>query len=320
MTTFDLAKMLLTGLVGLAGFLYYLSHIFEHGASKTAIEQFRAIVERGTIVPALRAAFKFFALSADQFFGPKLLSFRSVTMSTLLSTFWIGVVLATCLAVFPNYSSWLSSKASLNLIARSAALLFVTTIVADFISVCATRFIVRVVLGKGRSWLLPALIVDLVVSAGIFYVLFSSAKFLLFPSLPFPGIFTSFETWLNPAGLPIQMQFLQDLTSDMLVPDGSGAFKISGNLLAEVVYAFPESVTFFSSLLTSLWLWLYVVTYLLLVAAVRLERRWSAAKRLLNLEHSPMYSLSLAVLTTYISLSALVLAIHAVIRAWSSAA
>ncbi len=159
---------------------------------------------------------------------------------------------------------------------------------------------------------MSAVAIDLVASVLVFYFLFTAAKLLVHPGNGALGLLDSLRVWLNPAGLPIGIELLQPLSADMLVSRGGGNFDIKGGLLTEIVYAFPEPVLFLSSLLTSVWLWLYVLGYLILFAAVRLDRIGVSARKFLKVAEDPINSLALAIVIASAVLFAIILASSAI--------
>jgi uncharacterized membrane protein len=312
MTTIDLAKVLLPALVGIAAFCYYFAHLAEKGASDLAKRQLSQLTHERRLLPVIRAAFVFFLYASDKYFGPRLISWQALRRSAALSIVWIIFVLVMCVALYPNYTSWLGNKMSRQLILQSAGILLLVSLLIDYISVCVTRAIVQTAARKGRSALIFAVIADLVISVLLFYIFFTATKSFLQPHTTPMGLVESLQVWLSPGTLPVNLQFLQSLNSNMLIPRGENSFDIKGGLLTEIVYAFPESVLFFSSLLTSIWLWLYVIAYALLFVTVRLDRVGTRAKRYLQLSENPIYALAFAMVISCALLFLVILMFSAV--------
>lgn len=310
--TLSLAKVLLPALVGIAAFCYYMAHLAERGSSEVAKQRLRQILLERKMLPAMRSAFVYFLRASDRYFGPKLISWKALFRSIALSIFWTTGVLAACIAFYPNYTSWLGGNISRKLILQSAGVLLAASLTADYVCVCVTRAITQAVVAKGRLWLISAVVVDLVVSVLVFYFLFTIAKLVVHPANGALGLLDSLRVWLDPAGLPIGIELLQPLSADMLLARGGGNFDIKGGLLTEIVYAFPEPVLFLSSLLTSVWLWLYLLGYLILFAAVRLDRIGVSARRFLKPAEDPINSLALAIVIASAVLFTVILAFSAV--------
>jgi hypothetical protein len=302
MTTSELLTILIPSLGGVTVFAYYLSHLVDHGSSKLGKEEIARIAKKRLILPASRSAFSFFLYASDHFFGKRLFSLRALSRSLALSGLWIFLVLAICWYSFPNYKSWLGDELSRNLILRNSLPLIFAGVAIDFLSLCLTRYIIRLSIGKKAAHPFFSLLVDFLLSVLLFYVGFSLAKIAVLPGSTALGPIDSLRIWLTPSVLPSQFQLLQPLTADMLIPVKEGVFDIKGGLLTELVYAFPEAILFFSSMLSSVWLWLYVGGYILLYVAVRLDRvsQWYIAR--LDLDHGPGTALGLAIVVIYLIL------------------
>lgn len=312
MTTIDMVKVLFPALAGIAAFSYYIAHLTEKGASDLAKQQLRQLVTERRLLPAMRAAFVFFLFASDKYFGQKIFSWRALRKSIALSFIWIALVLGICIAIFPNYSNWLGSNISKKLILQSAGVLLIAALLIDYLSVCVTRVITKAAVGKCKLMLILALASDLLISILLFYIIFTFTKSLLQPGAHTLNLFDSIQVWINPGALPIGIELLQPLTSDMLVQQSDGIFEIKGGLLTEIVYAFPESILFMSSLLTSIWLWLYLVGYMLLYAAIRLDRVGSAARKYLKTAEEPVHALALAIVVSFTLLFVVIIALHSV--------
>ncbi|WP_028102854.1 hypothetical protein [Pseudoduganella violaceinigra] len=314
MTNLDLLKILAPSLAGVAGFAYYLAHLAEHGASDLAKQEMIKFAKKRSLLPASRSAFKFFLYVSDRFFGPKILSWKAVRRSVALSGVWIALVLAFCALMFPSYTSWLENAASRHLILKSAGPLIAVSLAIDFLSTSLTRKIIHLSVGKRSLSPFGAVIIDLFLSILLFYLLFTAAKGVVVPGFSALGPAEALDIWLNPAVLPTQLQLLGDLTSDMLVPSGRGGFDIKGGLLTELVYAFPESILFLSSLLTSVWLWLYLIGYLVLYMAVRLDQGATWVRDRLKIDQSPSHAIALSLVVAYSIVCAIALAGNFIFR------
>lgn len=314
MTTSDLLKILLPSMGGVTVFAYYLSHLVDHGSSKLGREEIARIAKKRVILPASRSAFSFFLYASDHFFGKRLFSWRALCRSFALSGLWIFLVLAICWYSFPNYKSWLGSELSRNLILRHSLPLIFAGVAIDFLSLCLTRYVIRSSIGKKAAHPFLSLLIDFLLSVLLFYVGFSLAKIAVLPGHTALGPIDSLRLWLTPSVLPSEFQLLQSLTADMLVPVGGGVFDIKGGLLTELVYAFPEAILFFSSLLSSVWLWLYVGGYILLYIAVRLDRVSQWFMERLDFDHGPGTALGLAIVVIYVMLCAVFVMVNLLIN------
>ncbi len=99
----------------------------------------------------------------------------------------------------------------------------------------------------------------------------------------------------------MMLKTLNALTSDMLQKQPDGSMLIKGGLNTEVAYAFPEGITFYSSLLTSIWLWLHTVSYACFKASLSFDK---TKNRLLsiNIDNKPFKSLATITLIIYAAL------------------
>lgn len=303
MKTLDLLKILVPSVGGIAAFAYYLSHLVDHGASNLAKQEIARVAKKRVLLPASRSAFNFFVLASDKFFGKKLFSWKAFLRSVVLSALWIFLILAICFFTIPNYKIWLGSELSRKLILNSAVPLVSASLVLDFFSLCLTRYIVKSSLGKRNTHIYISILIDLFLSVLLFYIGFSLVKAAFSPGHMIMGPLDALHIWLSPSVLPTEIMTLQPLTTDMLVPDGKGAFTIKGGLLTEIVYGFPEAILFLSSLFTSIWLWLYVLGYVLLYSAVRIDKVSVWLTKRLDFDHSPATAVAIAIVAACMLLS-----------------
>ena len=317
MTVIEFAKMIGTALFGIAAFSYYVAHIAQKGASESSKRQLATKFKSMRLTHGARAAFSHFLFAADRFFGNAIFSWKSLRRSVVLSLSWILLILALCLYMYPNYRSWLGGRLMGHLILKSAFWLLFASLLIDFLSVCVTRSLIRWSLPRSKFAILGVALADIAISAVLFYVLFNSAKLLVtLGSFPTPA--ESLSVWTNLQGLPVLLQTLNDLTSDMLrrLPDGT--IEIVGGLNTEIVYAFPEGIVFFSSLLTSVWMWLYVTAYWVVVTTVRIDRVKTFFESHINMEHEPFFAIAYTIFVLALLASGIATAIFFILRWWST--
>lgn len=317
MTVIEFAKMMGASLFGIAAFSYYVAHIAEKGASESSKRRLANKFKSMRLTPGARSAFSHFLFSADRYFGNAIFSWKALRRSVVLSLSWVLLILALCLYMYPNYRSWLGDRLMGRLILKSSLWLLFASLVIDFLSVCVTRVLVRWSLTRSKFAILGIAIADIAISAVIFYVLFNSAKLVVAPG-GFSSPTESLSVWANLKGLPILLQTLNDLTSDMLrrLPDGT--VEIVGGLNTEIVYAFPEGIVFFSSLLTSVWMWLYVTAYWVVVAAVRIDLVKTFLEPHLNTEREPFFAIAYAIFVVALLVSGVATALFSILRWWSA--
>jgi hypothetical protein len=312
MTFFEYSSAVASVVVGTAAFCYYFAHLGD-GASADLKVALRKAVHSLQFAPTSRHAFAFFVFAADRFFGKKLFSWRAFARSVVLSLTWAVAVSAVFVLIYPNYRSWLTMPLAAHTIAASALGMLVVVAIADFLSVCASRWIVRLAFRhQGAKVVVFALLGDVVASVLIFYLAFESAKTLI-TAAEFAEPLEAVSLWLKPNQLPILLLTMNELTGNMLRPLPDGSIEIVGGLKVEVVYAFPESVFFWSSLLTSIWLWLYFCSYWTLVLALRLDRLRALALRLFEFEAKPFHAFGLVTVVVCFVIGTLSIALYAVL-------
>ncbi len=317
MTVIEFAKTIGTALFGIAAFSYYVAHIAQKGASESSKRRLATKFKSMQLTPDARAAFSHFLFAADRFFGNAIFSWKSLRRSIVLSLSWVLLILALCLYMYPNYRSWLGDRLMGKLILKSTLWLLFASLLIDFLSVCITRSLIRWSLPRSKFAILGVALADIAISAVLFYVMFNSAKLIVAPG-SFSTPFESLAVWTNLQGLPILLQTLNDLTSDMLrrLPDGT--IEIVGGLNTEIVYAFPEGIVFFSSLLTSVWMWLYVTAYWSVVTAVRIDRVKTFLGSQINMEHEPFFAIAYAIFFVALLASGIATALFSILRWWAT--
>jgi hypothetical protein len=302
----DFSWILIVGLGGLAAFVYYVSNLAEDGINSESKRKLQKIVKNFKSTPTFRHSFLTFTLASDVYFGESVVSLKSFGKSAVLSFFWVVIIAIVCVFLLPNYRSWFTESGISNLIFEYGLSLFIFVVILDFISVSSTRLIVRKSKPSGIVNLILILIIDLFISVSIFYIGFSSAKYLIVnPS--WLGFNESLAVWLNLDQLPIMLQTLNDITADMLKKQADGTTSISGGLNTEITYAFPEGIAFYSSLLTSIWLWLHTLSYILFKGSLYFDKTKSWLLSFTNIDNKPFKSLATISLIVYIALVPLII-------------
>lgn len=128
--------------------------------------------------------------------------------------------------------------------------IYVTVLIVDFLSISLSRRIFRAVLAKGRLIFAGGLLLDIVGSVGGYYLGMSVAKLLMNRSAVMSPI-ESLQVWMVPSNLTTLMQVVEDFHFSSLKSVGDGQFIMDPPLQSEIVYAFPEGIFFFTSILTS---------------------------------------------------------------------
>lgn len=297
-----------TGIGGLAAFAYYVNHLAHDALTANAVDAVRRAVVERQLLPASRSAFLLFRNASDRFFGPHLFSFKAIFRSILLSLCWIVCVTSIFCVIYPPYSSWIFGSTLRPVLAKSAGLLLIASIGIDILSVAMTRWLARVAIRSRLSTLPIILLLDAAITVVLFYTLFSAAKLLAHPAISWSDPIAALSLWLDPRGLPTLIQALNDLRVEEISP---GVLAMTHPWETEIVYAFPESVVFYSSLLSSLWLWFYATGVFILFAAVRIDRLKTWLTRYFNFEHHPVAAIGLVLVigAAFVGLVVLVLAV-----------
>ncbi|CAN7144615.1 hypothetical protein [Paraburkholderia terricola] len=235
------------------------------------------LLEQFSFLAAFGGALESFGSFSDTFFGRKLLSWRSLRRSALVSL--------CCFAFFCSASLYINAaRGSLHLSVFRPALvatflmLLVACVAIDYVSVCATRWLIR--LANERTGVFKSLIfvVDFLLSALIFTFLFTPAKLIIsgvasselavWMREPLTFIWSEIQPWWHLAELPMLLRVTHDVHFS-LGPDGK---TVPMEPIQTVVsYIYPESAAFLSSMLTSMWLWLYLSAWLATAFTARLD-------------------------------------------------
>lgn len=310
MSIIDFSKLLLVGFGGVVAIAYYITHIAESGINQNAKTKLTNIVKNFKSTPTIRHSFITFAMLSDHVFGEKIFSVRALLISCLMSLLWILVLTVTCLLMFPTYTYWIEQANMFKVIVTSAIPILITVLFIDYISVSVTRLFIRNLKTKSFVILLFVLIADFTIAALLFYVGITGIKYLLINPV-WLAMSESFTYWLNVDRLPVALKTLNDLTSDMLMKQPDGSMDIKGGLLTEVVYAFPEGVAFYSSLLTSIWLWIHIISYATFKFAVQTDVIKSTLLKIVNIDEKPFSALAVIIVILYIPISIILICLFA---------
>lgn len=315
MTVPQFALILLAAFGPAAGIAYYFANLSEDGFNDEAKKKLARRLKQFRLAPNTRVAFEAFLFASDRFYGRGILSLRAMARSAAFTIGWFCLLLAVCASQFPNYRSWLSTPGVGNLIWKFSAVFLAVGILIDFVSTAVTRALIRWTL---RSPKVPSIVVasvDFVFSGLWFYLIFSATKAVVLHG-PWPSIKGSLLTWFHLAELPIGLMTLNDLTEDMLQRQADGTISIVGGWNTEIVYAFPEGVLFLSSLLTSIWLWLYIAAYWSHLVALRFDATKTKLLSISNIEAKPFKSIAiLSLVFIYPATVAFLVCMFAIYRA-----
>lgn len=227
----------------------------------------------------------------NRVFGQKLISWRAAGVSMLLTNLWAATFIAVFCLLYPQFREWFLNIVELNSLRWYALGIYVAVLIIDFLSISLSRKIYRAVLSKGKRIFAWGLVLDILGSVGLYYLGLSAAKLLMNRSAVM-SLTESLQVWIVPSHLTTLMQVVKDFDFSAVKPIGDGRFVMDPPLETEIVYAFPEGIFFFTSILTSIWLWGYLLAYAIAYVSVRLDklspRLWSVTK----VEEQPLSVLS----------------------------
>jgi hypothetical protein len=281
-------------------FAYYAGNLAEDGFSDESKKRIVSQLKGLKLSDSTRLAFEAFVFASDRFYGRRLFSFRSIWRSILLSLGWIFLVFLSSSMYLPVFSrAMIASSVFLEV----ALTLLSTGLIIDFASTCLTRWLIRLSLGKGRFFAVVIFFVDIVLSVFLFYFVFSLTKDILLHhhqlmNYSVQEFSDTIRSWLR----------LWTTTAEATVPGSTGLARghnLTWNpgdriltdptgLSLELTYMFPEGILFYSSILTSLWMWLYLSGYLVHFAALRVDALKSFLLRISNIDEKPFKSIGAA--------------------------
>jgi len=309
MTILEFAAPIVGGIVGFAAFSYYVAHIADKGASKAAKDRVAQSIASFQLTPRARSAFKSFLFAADSYFGKAIFSWKALYRSVLCSIVWIGLVISFGLAIDPTFRSTI--KPDPGSIVAAGIWLVLAALLIDYLSVCLTRGLIRWSLPRGRRLTLLVAVGDLVASSFLFYLLFGLAK-LIVTQGRMSSPLTTISQWMNPystfTGACTMPDGGHELVQDCYIP------LIGGSIGNETyaTYALSEGTLFFSSLLTSVWMWCYVIGYWLLVSAVRVDALKKRVERYFDIDENPFYAIAWAAVIVFTAASGVAIGSFAV--------
>jgi hypothetical protein len=240
-------------------------------------------------------------------FGKKLFSLRSFLVSAILTLFWGACFTVNFAYSFPTFSQSLYMTLNTPNLRNLAIFALLVILIVDYLSITMTRKIYRTTVAKGKRSFLVALLADLIASIVLYYIGISIFKFIIsddFLLSPYDSI----RIWTDPSQISMGVQVLEDFDFSAGHKTDANTFQFDQPLETMVTYMFPEGAFFISSLMTSVWLWMYVLAY----SAAWLMIRVNAFKKIvlphLNIDKKPLTTLTgiaTAILMLCISVSAL---------------
>ncbi|MEE4671023.1 hypothetical protein V2L05_17500 [Pseudomonas alliivorans] len=280
-------------LIGIGAFLG-VCKVFENYEKVIKKDKLQKITENITKFRFSSGARKIFALWVylnNAVFGKKIISLRAFLMSIILTNIWAAIFIVVFSVKYPMFREWVVNILYVRSLHWPALVIYASVLVLEFLSISLSRKIYRVALSRGNKIFGWSLLIDFFGSVLVYYVGLTLVKVVLLHQGTL-SLFGALKTWLNPSNLTTLLMVVEDFDMSNFKPNGDGRFTTEIPLTTEVVYAFPEGVFFFTSLLTSVWLWGYIAAYGLAYACVRIDRLPPKLWNFLKIEEQPLLSLS----------------------------
>ncbi|KPW52543.1 hypothetical protein [Pseudomonas syringae group genomosp. 3] len=280
-------------LIGIGAFLG-VCKVFENYEKVIKKDKLQRITENITKFRFSSGARKIFALWIylnNAVFGKKIISLRAFLVSVILTNIWAAIFIMVFSVKYPMFREWVVNILYVRSLHWPALVIYASVLVLEFLSISLSRKIYRVALSRGNKVFGWSLLIDFFGSVLVYYVGLTLVKVVLLHQSTL-SLFGALKTWLNPSNLTTLLMVVEDFDMSNFKPNGHGRFTTEIPLTTEVVYAFPEGVFFFTSLLTSVWLWGYIAAYGLAYACVRIDRLPPKLWNFLKIEEQPLLSLS----------------------------
>lgn len=294
MSVFQFLALLITAFGSVAAIAYYFSNLAEDGINETTKKKFANKFKALNVSSSTRSAFLLFLIASDRFYGARLFSTRAFATSASFSIFWFFSTLFVCAWYSPEFLFVYSIPFANNFLLKYAMFFLFTGVIIDFFSTVMTRIVIRLSLKNFNISLIFIAVADLLCSAILFYLAFSLAKYIMFHK-PFPSFFIKLEQWSIPWSITADIAGNNNNIAGAVLKPGIGIIRLDGTPL-EIIYAFPEGLLFFSSLLTSIWLWLYIASFWLHKAALRVDSVKTILLNISNVENKPFKSIGIITL------------------------
>ncbi len=209
----------------------------------------------------------------DWIFGPRLISLRAVLISFLVSIAFVLLFSVVLLLVVADQSGeWLTEDLLMPLIAITLIGALLNPVI-DFVSLLQTRWILRINEIWSGSMLnkIAALILDFIATLAIFTIGFGIVTELFFSLLS--GGINLFEDVL-------WVDIVDVVLAALLFGDGVPEDAIA-------------SVFLYSTLMTSIWLWLFIAGAFVIRNAARFQRGVQVLRYALPINEKPMRSIGM---------------------------
>jgi hypothetical protein len=265
--------------------------VLEESISEASRAQIGRRLLSGDFRKGTRKVLEIYLNLNNTLFGRKIFSLRSFSVSAILTSIW-GICFTLNFAYsFPTFDQALDMMVNTPNLRNLALLALLVVLIIDYLSISMTRKIYRTTVAKGKSSFLVALVSDLLGSVALYYVgisifkFFISDRFLLNPS-------DSVRIWTDPTQVSMGIRVIEDFDFSAGHRIDANTFQFDKPLETVVTYMFPEGVFFISSLMTSVWLWMYVLAYSAAWLMVRVNKIKKFVLPHLNVDKKPLTTLT----------------------------
>ncbi|WP_422776110.1 hypothetical protein ACOXXE_18975 [Pseudomonas mediterranea] len=265
--------------------------IFEETISETTRARIGHHLLIGDFRKGTRKVLEIYLSLNNTLFGKQIFSLRSFGVSVILTSIWGACFMLNYGYTFPAFKNALCMIAQTPNLRNLAAIAFLIVLLIDFLSISITRKIYRTTVAKGKKSFLLAAIVDLACSISLYYIGISIFKFSLSDKF-FLSLADSLRIWFSPTEMTMGVQVVRDFDFSSGRYTGANTFEFETPLETMVTYLFPEGVFFISSLMTSVWLWMYLLAYTAAWLMVRVNKVKKVVLPHLNIDKKPLTTLT----------------------------
>ncbi len=296
-------------------FLKLVADLADKSVKPKYVKKFSNILKNQLLTPTLQHSFTSFNLFSEGLFGKKIFSFRALISSILLSIFWITLISIICIILSPDFRSWFTHQTFNKLILTSFLYLFPIILALDYFSITTTRTIIKKTCLKRRSLTTYLLIVflDAFVSIIIFSTGLLTIKGIIY-NTPLNDIYAPINhilSWLNITQIESLMKPLEDLYK---IDNDNYGTKSGNGWSTKIVYALPEGIMFYSSLLTSIWLWIHTFGYFASKLAMKIDFIKNKWLSMCDIKNRTFHSLALLIIIALVLVSPLLIIFFSLLK------
>ena len=279
--------ILLTTIVG----VHAAIAIFEETISEATRAKMGHRLLTGDFRKGTRKILEIYLSINNTLFGKRIFSLRSFGVSVILTSMWAACFMLNYGYTFPQFKNALYMIAQTPNLRALAIKAFFVVLLIDYLSISMTRKIYRTTVAKGRKSFLLAAFTDLTCSIALYYAGLSIFKYILSDQF-FLSLSDSLEIWFSPNEITMGVQVVNDFDFSKGLRVDSSALEFDPPLETQVTYLFPEGVFFISSLMTSVWLWMYLLAYSAAWLMVRINKIKKVLLPHLNIDKKPLTTLT----------------------------